>query len=108
VLVLKTNIQAMTKQVYKIFVYRKKPKIAMKISIIKQLVETYNLQQLTAADAALAEGETPPIHIAGEDEGQQLTHAYAAMFIRQMIDEKGVNAQTALREYAKMVREAIS
>jgi hypothetical protein len=80
----------------------------MKIPIIKQLVETYNLQQLAAADSAIAKGETPPVQIAGEDEGEQLTHAYAAMFIRQMIDEKGMNYQTALREYAKMVREAIN
>jgi hypothetical protein len=80
----------------------------MKIPIIKQLVETYNLEQLTAAEAAIAEGEIPPIQISGEDEGEQLTHAYAAMFIRQMIDEKGMNFQTALREYTKMVREAIN
>lgn len=80
----------------------------MKIPIIKQLVETYHIEQLAAADAAIAEGKIPPVQIAGEDEGEQLTHAYAAMFIRQMIDQKGMNYQTALREYAKMVREAIS
>lgn len=80
----------------------------MKIPIIKQLVETYNLEQLTAAEAAIAEGENPAVEIVGEDEGEQLTHAYAAMFIRQMIDEKGMNFQTALREYTKMVREAIN
>ncbi len=80
----------------------------MKIPIIKQLVETYTLEQLTAAETAIAEGETPVIDIIGEDEGEQLTHAYASMFIRKLIDEQGMNFQTAMREYTKMVRETLN
>jgi hypothetical protein len=80
----------------------------MKIPIIKQLVETYTLEELTKAENAIVEGETPAIEIIGEDEGEQLTHAYAAMFIRQLIDQQQMNFQTALREYTKMVRETIN
>ena len=80
----------------------------MKIPIIKQLVETYTLEELTQAENAIVEGETPTIEIIGEDEGEQLTHAYAAMFIRQLIDQQQMNFQTALREYTKMVRETIN
>jgi hypothetical protein len=80
----------------------------MKIPVIKQLVETYTLEQLTQAEAAIAEGEQPTIEVHGDDEGEQLTHAYAAMFIRKLIDEQNLPFQTALREYTKMVREAIN
>jgi uncharacterized protein YajQ (UPF0234 family) len=80
----------------------------MKLPIIKQLVETYTLEELAQAELAISEGETPAIEIIGEDEGEQLTHAYASAFIRRLIDEKGMNFQTAMREYTKMVRETLN
>ena len=58
----------------------------MKIPVIKKLVDTYSYEELSAAEAAIAEGETPAISIEGEDEGEQLTHAYAAAWIREKMN----------------------
>jgi hypothetical protein len=79
----------------------------MKIPIIKKLVETYDAAALQAAENAIAEGETPKIEIEGEDEGEQLTHAYAAYWIKTKMEE-GIDFKTALREYTQRVRQSIS
>ncbi|MBB3697752.1 hypothetical protein KMW28_06145 [Flammeovirga yaeyamensis] len=79
----------------------------MKIPVIKKLVETYSLEQLQAAEEALAEELTPEITIEGEDEGEQLTHAFAAIWIKEKV-EAGEEFKTALRAYTQMVRGSIS
>ncbi|MFY0686296.1 MAG: hypothetical protein JXQ90_03975 [Cyclobacteriaceae bacterium] len=79
----------------------------MKISVIKKLVETHSLQELEAAEAAIAEELQPEINIEGEDEGEQLTHAYAAMQIKASMED-GQDFKTALRTYTSRVRNSIS
>ncbi|MCS7004723.1 MAG: hypothetical protein NZM38_05295 [Cytophagales bacterium] len=79
----------------------------MKIPIIKKLVETYTSAELKKAEEALSEGLPPAIFIEGEDEGEQLTHAYAAYWIKEKI-EKGESFTNALREYTQRVRQSIS
>ncbi len=79
----------------------------MKLPIIKQLVENHSLEELAQAEAAISEGETPAITVEGEDEGEQLTHAYAALWVKQKIEE-GVEFSVALREFTKRVRGSIS
>lgn len=79
----------------------------MKIPVIKKLVETYSLEQLEKAEAAIAEGLAPEIEIEGEDEGEQLTHAFAAMEIKKMHNE-GKDLKEAIREYTQRVRNCIS
>jgi hypothetical protein len=80
----------------------------MKLPIIKKLVENYTLAELEAAEAAIAEGETPAIEVQGEDEGEQLTHAYAAMTIKQDMEQNGKELKTALRDYTNRVRECLN
>ncbi|WP_424960935.1 DUF6952 family protein [Ekhidna sp.] len=80
----------------------------MKIPVIKQLVEKYSKEELEKAEAAIAEEQTPQIEIPGEDEGEQLTHAYAAIEIIQSMEENNVDFKTALREYTGRVRNSIS
>lgn len=80
----------------------------MKIPVIKQLVETYSKDELIAAEAAIAEEEKPTIDIPGEDEGEQLTHAYAAIQVIQSMEDNNVDFKTALREYTGRVRNSIS
>jgi hypothetical protein len=80
----------------------------MKLPVIKKLVEAYTLEELMAAELAISEGEKPSIEIEGEDEGEQLTHAYAAVTIRQDIELNGKDLKTALREYTNRVRDSIS
>jgi hypothetical protein len=79
----------------------------MKIPIIKQLVETFSIEELKNAEHALAEGEKSNIDISGEDEGEQLTHAYAALWIKTKIENEGLDFKTALREYTNRVRKSI-
>lgn len=80
----------------------------MKIPEIKRLVETYGLEELTQAEEFIIEEKTPDIPIEGEDEGEQLTHVIAAIFIKERMAEGGLDFKTALREYTGKVRESIS
>lgn len=80
----------------------------MKIPAVKKLVETYKVDDLRQAEEALMDEQALQIEVEGEDEGEQLTHIYAAIFILEMMETKGVDFKTALREYTKKVRESIS
>ncbi|MEO9873151.1 DUF6952 family protein [Ekhidna sp.] len=80
----------------------------MKIPVIKSLVEQYSKEELESAEAAIADERQPEIEIQGEDEGEQLTHAYAAIQIIQSMEENNVDFKTALREYTSRVRSSIS
>ena len=80
----------------------------MKIPAIKQLVERYSKDELEKAEAAIADEQKPEIEIPGEDEGEQLTHAYAALQIIQSMEENELDFKTALREYTGRVRNSIS
>jgi hypothetical protein len=79
----------------------------MKIPSIKKLVDACNIQQLQAAEEAILEGLSPEIEVEGDDEGEQLTHIMAALFIREEM-EKGADYLTALRTYSGRVRSSIS
>lgn len=80
----------------------------MKIPAIKKLVETYTLQELMAAEEAIVEEQQPAIEVAGEDEGEQLTHVLAAVWILNDMEDNSSDFKTALREYTKKVRVSIS
>ena len=80
----------------------------MKIPVIRYLVENYTLQQLKEAEEALADERIPEIRIEGEDEGEQLTHAYAAIQILESMKHDEKDFKTALREFTSRVRTSIS
>ena len=80
----------------------------MKISAIKQLVETHTVAELHTAEDALLNEQVPAIEVPGDDEGEQLTHVLAAVWIHQYMDEHGAVFPVALREYTKKVRVSIS
>ena len=80
----------------------------MKIPAIKKLVETQELEALKAAEEAILEEETPKIEIAGDDEGEQLTHVIAAIWILEDMEKNGSEFKTALRTYTQKVRNSIS
>jgi hypothetical protein len=80
----------------------------MKIPAIKRLVETQTLPSLLAAEEALLDERQPEFVVEGEDEGEQLTHVFAAIFILNHIQDHGVEFKEALREYTKKVRVSIS
>jgi len=80
----------------------------MKIPAIKELVENQNLDTLRIAEEALLNEETPLIAIKGEDEGEQLTHTIAAIWIIEKMQEEKLEFKDALRKYTEMVRSCIN
>lgn len=79
----------------------------MKIAAIKKIVELHSFEALTLAEEALLDGTVPEISIEGEDEGEQLTHIYAARWILTEM-KNGKDLQAALREFTVKVRSSIS
>ena len=80
----------------------------MKLPVIKHLVQNQSLSELEAAEAALSDEQPLAITVEGDDEGEQLTHVLAAIYIKNKMDTEGLEFNTALREYTKRVRTSIS
>ena len=80
----------------------------MKIPAIKKLVENHNLHDLVRAEEALLDEQQPDFEIPGEDDGEKLTHVFAAIFILNHMGDHKTDFTTALREYTKKVRVSIS
>jgi hypothetical protein len=80
----------------------------MKIPAIKKLVDTYDLHQLEKAEIDLLEELSPEIEVEGTDEGEQLTHIMAAIWILHEMKLRSLDFKEALREYTKKVRESIN
>jgi hypothetical protein len=80
----------------------------MQLPVIKKLSETYNLEQLQAAEEAILNEQAPAIEIEGKDEGEQLTHILAAIDILQDMQKNNIDYRTALRNYSQRVRNSIS
>ncbi len=80
----------------------------MQIPVIKKLIENYSVEQLQQAEEAIAEEKISAIEIEGKDAGEKLTHAYAALWILEQINENKTDFKTELRNYTKKVRMSIS
>ena len=80
----------------------------MKIPAIKKLVENHTLAQLQAAEAAILEEQTPSIEVEGDDEGEQLTHVLASIYIKEKMEHHAVPFNQALRDFSQRVRNSIS
>lgn len=80
----------------------------MKIPAIKKLVETYKLDELMTAEAAIVDEQPLAIEVEGDDEGEQLTHVLAAVWILNDMNDNGTDFKTALRAYTQKVRVSIS
>lgn len=80
----------------------------MKIPVVKKLTETYTIEELRKAETAIENGGEPAIDIEGDDEGEQLTHAIAAITILESMTTKNMEFRDALREYTQRVRSSIS
>lgn len=80
----------------------------MKVPAIKQLVERYTVEDLIAAEEALIEEQPLAIEVIGDDEGEQLTHILAAIFILNDMKDSGDEFRQSLRKYTQKVRNSIS
>lgn len=79
----------------------------MHIPSIKKLVEAYTLDELRQAEDAILNEAVPSIEVPGEDEGEQLTHTIAAIWIKEDMVANQSDYKSALREYTKKVRKSI-
>ena len=80
----------------------------MKIPVIKEIVEKYTIAELQKAEEAILNEQTPEIEIKGDDEGEQLTHTLAGIWIRNKMDDDGLEFPAALRLYTQKVRVSIN
>lgn len=81
----------------------------MKIPAIKKLVEAnYTLEMLDEAEIAIINETEPEITIEGADDGEQLTHLFAAKWIMEDMQTRGVDFVSSLRLYTEKVRNSIS
>ena len=80
----------------------------MKIPAIKKLVEHYSLVQLQDAEASMMEEQIPAIEVEGDDEGEQLTHILASIYIKHKMEHEAVSFNQALRDFSQRVRTSIS
>ncbi len=78
----------------------------MKIPVIKKLLEQ-DLELLRRVEEQIAEGETPEIEVEGDDVGEQLTHVYGAIWIKEQV-AAGMEEREALRAFSQKVRNSIS
>jgi hypothetical protein len=79
----------------------------MKIPAIKKLVESCSVEQLQQAENELYDEQLPSVEVEGEDEGEQLTHIIAALWIKNDMAENGTDLKTSLRTYTQKVRKSI-
>lgn len=80
----------------------------MQANAIKKLVDTYTPEQLAEAEALLLEGELLHIEVEGKDEGEQLTHLSAALWVIHDMNEHQNDFRTSLRNFMAKVRNSIS
>ncbi len=80
----------------------------MKIPCIKHLVETQTIDSLRTAEEQLINEEATAFEIEGSDEGEKLTHVFAAIWILNHMQDHGAAFPVALREFTKKVRVSIS
>lgn len=80
----------------------------MQIPIIKKIAEKYTEAELKKAEEALVEELTLEIEIEGKDEGEQLTHIMAALWVKEEMEKNGLPVGKAVRNYTIKVRNSIS
>lgn len=72
------------------------------------MIGVHDLDVLRKAEQALLEEEALEIEVAGEDEGEQLTHILAVIWIQETMEKEGLDAKAGLRAYMERVRQSIS
>ena len=80
----------------------------MQVPVIKKLVAEYSVEQLSKAEEALLEEQTPEIEVEGNDEGEQLTHVMAAIWVINHMEKENIPVGKAVRDYTVKERNSIS
>jgi len=79
----------------------------MKVNVIKKLAETESVEHLKLAEEAILNGEPLSISVDGEDEGEQLTHVSAALWVKEYSEKEQVDIKDAVRKYTQRVRGSL-
>ena len=79
----------------------------MKVAVVKELVNSYTQEELADAEDALLNELQPDISIPGDNEGEQLTHVLAALWVQADMHYNDCDIQTSLRSYSIKVRKSI-
>jgi hypothetical protein len=79
----------------------------MKIPVIRKMVNQYTTTDLQAAEQALYDEKPMPIEVEGDDEGEQLTHIIAALWIKNDMARNNTELGKSLRNYTQKVRSSI-
>ena len=80
----------------------------MNLTVIKKLGEGHSVEELKKAENCIYNEEVLPFEIAGEDEGEQLTHAIAAIWILEDMKNRNIKLSDSIRNYTQKVRTSIS
>ena len=80
----------------------------MRVPAIKDLVEAHDLNTLHELQHRLENEIALHHHVEGEDEGEQLTHILAAIWIKGMMSTNGTDFRTELRNFSNKVRASIN
>ena len=79
----------------------------MKIAEVKRLVTSYTVEQIEDAVTAFETDRKNVLEVSGENDGEKMSHLLAASFVRRQMD-KGLDLNSAVREYSKRVRSILS
>lgn len=79
----------------------------MKIAAIRKLLKV-DIDVLRKAEENLAEELPLEIEVEGDDEGEQLTHLFGAIWIKEQVEAGEMDEKTALRAFTQKVRNSIS
>lgn len=79
----------------------------MKIAAIRKLLKV-DIDVLRKAEEDLAEELPLEIEVEGDDEGEQLTHLFGAIWIKEQVEAGEMDEKTALRAFTQKVRNSIS
>ena len=79
----------------------------MKIAEVKRLATSFAYEQIEEAVSAFEVERKNTLEVAGENDGEKMSHLLAASFVRKQMD-KGLDLNSAVREYSKRVRAILS
>ncbi|MCX6351109.1 MAG: hypothetical protein NTX03_04515 [Bacteroidetes bacterium] len=79
----------------------------MKINEVKRLAEEHSLENLNQMIKEIEEGLPFEQPVAGDDEGEKLTHLLGAVWIKEQMQLNSTDVKTELRNFAARVRVSI-
>lgn len=80
----------------------------MKLPIIRKLADECSLSELRALEEKIINEIPLDRSDLGDDEGEILTHVLAAIYVKNIMQQEGLELSVALRQYTSRVRETLS